>query len=310
MPRLSSSSLFTLAILMARVFVPTAASPLPPTDILLDEVAYISADAGGELVGYRVDGSLVGRLPHESALQTRQSSGCKLMSVDEAKSLDGWGDIEKYAHDNWGKKKYNLANDFEGRSALVCVDQEPAVLNADATPSCTNRESSTGGTLVGTSGQVTISYTQGYSQSAAMTVTESTSLGSSLTANVGFKLLDLLDVGASVTTTATVTNTVSESFTVTETSQDTQSVTMQAAEGKTCQLRFTNKTCSVQGSGTVKYVASGWIWFNYVDKTKGHYKWGVNIGAVVPDVNRRSATASVRGVVSGESKSEYQGSCE
>lgn len=97
---------------------------------------------------------------------------------------------------------------YEGSAALVCVDNKPAVLYADgtlsssftlrslsnehlplATPSCSSRESSTGGQLVGISGQVTISYTQGYSTS----VTESTMLGSSLTANVGFKFFDLLD---------------------------------------------------------------------------------------------------------------------
>ncbi|TFK95469.1 hypothetical protein BDV98DRAFT_587065 [Pterulicium gracile] len=284
----SSSSFFTLAILLAQT-LSTSATPLSIPRNADDKIAYLSGEKNGNLLGYRLDGSVVGPVPHGVSLQARQSSGCKLMSIDEAKS-----------------RSYNLGNEYEGSAALVCVDNKPAVLYADATPSCSSRESSTGGQLVGISGQVTISYTQGYSTS----VTESTMLGSSLTANVGFKFFDLLDVGASMTTTTQVTNTVSEGFTVTESSSETQSITMQAQEGKYCQLRFSNRSCNVRGSGQVRYISSGCFWFNYNDETEGHYRWAVNIEAIVPDLNRRSATATVRGMVSGDSTSDYQGSCE
>lgn len=126
--------------------------------------------------------------------------------------VDGWDDIENYAHENWGDGSYNLGNEFEGRSALVCVDGEPQPLSADgafppsmpsqppshsrlllANPSCSSRESETGGKLVGTDGWVDISYTQGYSTTGEWTVTQSTMLGSSLTASVGFSIPDVLE---------------------------------------------------------------------------------------------------------------------
>ncbi|TFL03435.1 hypothetical protein BDV98DRAFT_504512 [Pterulicium gracile] len=306
MARFTNVSLVVLSLLFSRA----AAFPAVLPRAIESDVAYAFADDNGEMIGYYADGTVAGVLPPANQLQARQGNGCKLISVDEAKSLDGWEDIENYAHENWGDGSYNLGNEFEGRSALVCVDGEPQPLSADANPSCSSKESETGGKLVGTDGWVDISYTQGYSTTGTWTVTESTMLGSSLTASVGFSIPDVLELGVETTITTEVTNTATESFSTTNESKDTQSVRLNAPEGKTCKLRFTSKNCSVQGSGKVKYIASGWMWFNYDDKTEGHYRWAVNIENVVPDVNRRSSEASVRGQISGTATSEYEGSCE
>ncbi|TFL03525.1 hypothetical protein BDV98DRAFT_654871 [Pterulicium gracile] len=303
MARFTNFSLVVLSLLFSR----TLASPTVLPRAVESDVAYAFAADNGEVIGYHADGTVAGILPPANQLQARQGSGCKLISVDEAKSLDGWEDIENYAHDNWGKGSYKLNNQFEGRSALVCVDGEPQPLSADANPSCSSKESRTGGKLVGTDGWVDIPHTQGYSTTGTWTVvTQSTMLGSSLTASASH-MSGL--VGVEMTVTTEVTNTATESFSSTNESKDTQSVRMNAQEGKTCKLRFISKNCSVQGSGKVKYIASGWMWFNYEDKTEGHYRWAVNIENVVKDVNRRSSEASVRGQISGTATSSYEGSC-
>ncbi|KAG7441246.1 uncharacterized protein BT62DRAFT_908782 [Guyanagaster necrorhizus] len=36
--------------------------------------------------------------------------------------------------------------------------------------------------------------------------------------------------------------------------------------------RASTKTCNIQGTGNIRYLASGWIWFNYDSETRGHYK--------------------------------------
>jgi hypothetical protein len=43
-------------------------------------------------------------------------------------------------------------------------------------------------------------------------------------------------------------------------------------EGKPCYAVINTTECTQQATGTVSYLASGWVWFNYNDKTHDHYK--------------------------------------
>lgn len=114
------------------------------------------------------------------------------------------------------------------------------------------------------------------------------------------KIPEILDIGAEVTTSAEFTNTIASgydglldspscsdtgnSFSTTSNSQVTNTGTFAAPSDKMCKvtvrpdsfaisfprmtgsLKFDAKSCDVQGHGRVRYLAGGWVWFQYDDK--------------------------------------------
>ncbi|KAK0435926.1 uncharacterized protein EV420DRAFT_1674065 [Desarmillaria tabescens] len=69
------------------------------------------------------------------------------------------------------------------------------------------------------------------------------------------------------------------------------------------------KTCTIQATGNIRYLASGWIWFNYDDKTDGHYKWAVSIKTVLTNQDDRSSFAEFKGSMLTNTLSIYEGNC-
>ena len=70
--------------------------------------------------------------------------------------------------------------------------------------------------------------------------------------------------------------------------QTTSTVTVSQKDGQTCQLdvrvysilphypnltstQFETKSCTTKGSGSLPFLASGWVWFVYKNKTKDHW---------------------------------------
>jgi hypothetical protein len=47
--------------------------------------------------------------------------------------------------------------------------------------------------------------------------------------------------------------------------------------------QFNTTSCNLEGSGKVAYVATGWAWFNYNDKTHDHYKC---MSSLATDIHR------------------------
>ena len=138
---------------------------------------------------------------------------------------------------------------------------------------------------------------------------ETSSLAEAVTWSVKIEFPDLFEASAGTTTTGTLENSESNAFTTSITNQQTQTVTMNAPAGQTCHLEFDSKNCNVQGSGQIQTTATGWVWFNYNDKTQGHYEWAVNLDSVLPNADDRSSYVQFTSSMQGTSTSNFQGSC-
>jgi hypothetical protein len=306
-----TTTIIALSLFFSHALLPITATPLktPTLTNVSPNIPYAGADeAVGELIAYHKDGAVAGTLP-KNALRAQDDSGCRVMTPDEVRALRGWPDIEAYAKRNFNTGSYTLVTDYNNRRALVCADSEPSVLNADAEPSCTTEESKTDETPVGIDGTASMFYTEGYTTTSDFTVTQSAKIGKSMTATVGFKVFDVLGVGASETTSTEVTNKSGKGFTVAQESKDVQTITVHSTEGKKCHFNFKSKTCNVQGSGIIRYIASGYVWFMYNSPTKGHYRWAAKIDNVLQELEKRTETATINGTISGSSTSDYQGEC-
>ena len=75
-------------------------------------------------------------------------------------------------------------------------------------------------------------------------------------------------------------------------------------------MSSTINTCSTQATGSVRYLATGWVWFNYDSKTEGHYKWAAHIDAILTDDDDRSSFAAFKGSMASDTHAAYEGKCE
>lgn len=95
--------------------------------------------------------------------------------------------------------------------------------------------------------------------------------------------------------------------------------------------QFDTKSCSFSGSGNIRYTATGWVWFNYDSKTKGHYKCAsdmllsmmphssdptqsylgaLNIDETLKNIDDRSSTMNFAASGNIVTKSKYKGVCD
>ena len=97
---------------------------------------------------------------------------------------------------------------------------------------------------------------------------------------------------------------------------------MKAKEGKQCTISNTVESCQMQAKGALKLRATGWVWFNYDDKQKGHFKckfnlkfllarpdvrtWAVNMENVLND-DQQTSEMEVAGDVRPETRSAFAG---
>ncbi|KAJ7634801.1 hypothetical protein FB45DRAFT_909888 [Roridomyces roridus] len=255
-------------------------------------------------------GELMGTTTAMKREQKRDAGTCATLSASDVKALPGWGALQATAKSNWGNGSYKLATNIDAQSgypAQACVaDSAPVTISGD--PDCTTSTQSTGGTLVGTSGTVTLSAQTGTSQQTTTTTTKTAaiSLGVSVEAKIGIP--DIVDMSSTFTTSLTVTNSLSTAVATTSSNQQTSTIAMTAKEGETCTLTFTHKSCTAHGTGSIDFVATGWVWFQYNDKTHGHYYWALNLEQSLSGSDRTSGMGFTQ-EVSATDQSNYQGSC-
>jgi len=97
---------------------------------------------------------------------------------------------------------------------------------------------------------------------------------------------------------------------------------MKAKEGEQCTISNTVKSYQIQAKCALKLRATGWVWFNYEDKQKGHFKCKFNLRFLLarPDVrtgavnmnsvlydDRRTSEMGVAGDVRPETQSAFAG---
>ncbi|KAF9030299.1 hypothetical protein BDZ89DRAFT_1244327 [Hymenopellis radicata] len=278
------------------------------------DVTHVGVDeARREYVAYTRDGTFFGRYAIDSSVasvERRAASQCGDLSVDDAKTLPGWAAIEQYANDNWGDGSRTLLRIlkmyFLDSPAQFCVTDEVVELSFSGDPICQTHTISTSGTIVGTSGEVYIEVDQGFNTDTSYTVTSASTIGVSSTLSVKVGIPEVADVTSDLTVSTEVTNTLSSTIDVLYNDVSKVTLKITAPEGETCTAETEVKTCNMQATGKIRYLATGWVWFNYEDKTEGHYKWAASIDSILTNQDDRSSFAEFKGSMSSDTHSSYE----
>jgi len=309
-----------LLLLKAVVCVPT--SHIIPQ---LPGLAHIAHDEkNGRLVTLRGDGSLYRRFPEAEMgtvmnIAARAPTSCTSLSVDDLKKLPGFAQIDKYFRDTYGTGSANIVTnppEYPDSGAVLCADTASIPVVLSGQPTCTSAKAKVEGQLDGTTGTLAITFSQGYSNKGTWTVDTSSSIGTDVKLSASLELPGVGELGGSVSTSATFTNSLSTSFSTNVDTTNSQTLTVEVPSGKQCYGQLDTKTCNVGGKAQIPLIASGWVWYNFDDQTapKGsddkHYKWTASIESILKDVKDRSTQVSVTGSMEATSKSNYHAVCD
>ncbi|KAJ7127574.1 hypothetical protein C8R43DRAFT_1240319 [Mycena crocata] len=328
MAPLTSSSLVTLFLFLTATLLLVSAAPSPNFNVarhrsdLPRDATHLALDEEvNEIIAFSRRGDNLGRfaLPNAfdaGAVSRRSTGACADMSSDDVQKLPGWKTLKDTAEKNWGKGSYNVVTndkDFSDQPAQSCASTDQIPIVPDGSPGkdkvCNTQSSKSDGQQAGTNGTVALTHSEGTTTTTTSTVTKTASIavGVSVAATVKFPLI--ADVTSTFTFTGTFTNTLS---TATESKSDQTSsatVTQTNAAGKTCHLEFTTQTCTITGSGKVRMLGTGWVWFEYKDKVQDHYKWALNIDQVLTNQDDRSTWIEFKTTTGTTSTSNYKGVC-
>ncbi|KAJ3991394.1 hypothetical protein F5050DRAFT_1716128 [Lentinula boryana] len=248
-------------------------------------------------------------IPDPSAIWRRSSAGaCK--NLTDPKILPGWEKINEYAKTHWGNKRHKVVTndkDFPQFPALVCTPTtQPIQMSYSGEPLCTTNNVTSAGVLSGTSGTVSVSVGQGFMVSSTFALSSSTSfdLSDGLTPMINFP--DVAGIMQGFSTNAMISNTRSESLTKTYNDMQTTTLIMASLEGQKCDATVEIRTCLLQGTGVLRMVGEGFVWFQYEDKVKDR----VDIKEIVPDLEERTTTITFQGPIKVETHAAYAGSCQ
>ncbi|KAJ3501559.1 hypothetical protein NLJ89_g9282 [Agrocybe chaxingu] len=282
---------------------------------------------------YGRDGSLYGRFNEDGfkremeydALQRRGgASSCTPMTLEQAEKIPGWGKIKQYATDKYGGGGVNIVVNppeasLQRRSWRIDADNASQYTNSPAIICAANEivQVEMTGQIKETDTDASLSSKQGYSNSGSWTVTETSSLAQSIGFSVQIGIPEVADISASSTTTVTIENSLASSFISSINNEVQQTITLKSTKGQKCTASLETKACTITGQGKVRFVASGWVWFNYEDKRAPvngdpndvHYKWAVNIENALPNIDDRSSFLDFSGSMKTTSDSVYSGEC-
>ncbi|PBK85614.1 hypothetical protein ARMGADRAFT_1169383 [Armillaria gallica] len=274
------------------------------------DITHIAVDdAKGHYLAFKRD------VDAESSNVERRAdaSQCAQLSVDQAQTIPGWNAIVQYANSNWGSGSRNIVMnpiDYADQPAQVCITSDVVQLSYSGDPVCQSHTISSQGSLVGTEGEVDIEVDQGFDTDTAYTISSVSTIGFSNTLEVKVGIPEIDNVTDALTISAEVTDTTSSTFKVSYNDVSKFTIKMTAQEGQTCTAVTNTKTCDIQATGQIRYLATGWIWFNYNSATQGHYKWAVNIESVLTNQGDRSSFATFKGSMIANTQTSYAGSCQ
>ncbi|KAJ7243555.1 hypothetical protein B0H12DRAFT_1203701 [Mycena haematopus] len=312
---------FTTSLAAFFIIAPLLAFSAPQTSYLTHSnrdsdtsPAYIQADAGlpgntthlaiddetGEVIAFGRHGEQLGRFAFAPHTTKRQAIGaCADMSSDDVQkcNVPGWNTLKTTAENNWGTGSYNV------------VTNDKSVRNPSASQSCTTKSSQSSGSHAGADGTISLTHSEGTSSSTTTTVTEESSIAAGVSVAATVKFPEIVDVTTSFTFTSTFTNTLSTAMETKSDQTSSATVTQNNVAGKTCYLEFTTQSCTITGSGEVRMLGTGWVWFEYNDQTKGHYKWALSIDDTLSNQDDRSTFIDFSSTTGTTSTSNYTGVC-
>ncbi|KAJ3745068.1 hypothetical protein DFH05DRAFT_1459963 [Lentinula detonsa] len=299
-----------------------------------DEVLDIFSRGGGGARNLKNFGENLPSLSSSTQTQRRASaSNCTLLTEHEAKKLPEWHKIIEHADKLWGTGKRNIKTNDEHQPTVDHpssvlrnpITQQKSVLqtksryrikaglgSADSrgAPTCMTENVTTDGLLSGTNGTASVSVTQGFSASSSFSLSESATIGVSQSYMTMLNFPEVASTMQDFATSVSITNYVSDYFTSSYDEMETVTLLVAVSDGHHCSVIESVTTCTIEGTGESQFIASGYIWFEYVDPVAGHYKYSVMLEDVLPDPASRSSYARFRGNTTAISRSSYQATCE
>ncbi|KAL1744616.1 hypothetical protein HDZ31DRAFT_38218 [Schizophyllum fasciatum] len=292
------------------------ASPTPERRLrhMPREATRLSADPEtGTIYLYDNNGTHLGVMDGEvfESVQAR-AGGCSDISASEVQQLPGWGKLKDTANSMWGDYQREIKTnnpDFPDKPARACITSNQVDITVNGDPQCTTQSSSAGGDFTGTYGTVSLSQVEGTAYTLSTTTTSQSAIAVGLAADAKFGIPEVAGVTFKTSLTSTVTNTQGTTQSTSSNQQTTQTVTVTQKDGQTCQLNFETKACTTKGSGSLPFVASGWVWFVYKNKTKDHWNWALLMEGYL-DEGERSTYMNFDSTIGTETKSDYNVVCQ
>ncbi|KAJ7574130.1 hypothetical protein C8J56DRAFT_1033343 [Mycena floridula] len=247
---------------------------------------------------------------HFKLVRRADSSPCQPLSVDNVQKIPGWSTVVAAAQKNWGTGSYNLVTndpDFKDAPALACVQTSSVTIIPDSDPTCTSADLGGQGQLQ-SNGSVTLGTSAAGTSTVETTVTQESSLMVGSTTTVGINI-EGIKAEEAITVQATVTNTVGSSNSASTTVEASAGITYTPNPGQKCSASLIQTTCSMTGHGQVDIQATGWVWFEFNDQTNGHYKWALNLDAVLPNAKDRSSPLQLKAAAKSKSRAKYEEKC-
>ncbi|KAJ7210657.1 hypothetical protein C8J57DRAFT_1257082 [Mycena rebaudengoi] len=147
---------------LAATFVTALAASETLAQSLTKDATFLAYDEAGWTIAY--DGNFTELARYHTPASASVTSlapispragRCSSLTTSQLKTLAAWPIIEKKAKELWGSGSYNL---YPGNPATVCVTDNIVKMTLSGNPYCSTSPASTGGTIVGTSGTVTLTF--------------------------------------------------------------------------------------------------------------------------------------------------------
>ncbi|KAJ6536700.1 hypothetical protein DFH09DRAFT_1369276 [Mycena vulgaris] len=273
--------------------------------------------ASGRAVAYNNKGVALGNVSLSSLPQRRDTTGsCAPLDATQMQQMPGWGTLAAQAQANWGSGSATISTNpqaWADHGAIVCMngraDANPPKIVATGTPNCADSSQKTDGQFINVAGAVSLTGNEGTLSSSTSTVTKESALGGGVTvaAEVDFPLLAKFTTTVSLQTT--FTNSLAKATTSGTNTQQGRTFTINPTAGQTCHLEYQAQSCTVSGTGTIPFVASGWAWWTYKAKVKDHWNWALLMEAYIPNEADRSSNMEIKVDMSSSTNSNYSAIC-
>lgn len=240
-----------------------------------------------------------------------------MLDLDDTQSLPGWPKLEKYARDTWGDGEYKITFNpygYKDKPATMCVAGPPVVVNATGSPNCTETRVDIP-TIKNTN---TVPVNEGFTNSGDWNITNVTTAAHAEFFQAMFQLPNItkLSLGA-MTAFGAFINAPDNSFVTTATNVTIRNVDLTPVPDKHCIGTILNQQCIIPAEGSIRLVASGYIWFQYKTKraplahpkaTK-HSRYAVKIEDVLRNETDRSAWINFKGYMNTSMRYDYFDEC-
>ncbi|KAJ7937035.1 hypothetical protein B0H13DRAFT_195354 [Mycena leptocephala] len=311
----------TFSVLMTCLPLLVSASPVPsPGSAHLPSGTTMLGfdDDGSSAVAYSSTGAVLGNVSVSSLPRrdTNTSGTCASLDAMQMQQIPGWSKLEAQAKAFWGSGDWTIKSNppaWLDEPAIVCVNDRgaanPPKIVTTGSPNCADSSQSTDGQFIGAAGTVSLTGNEGTTASSTTTVTKQSSIGVDETVEVEVDFPLIAKFTSKVTLKSDFTNTLAKATTTSTNTMQGRTFTINPTAGQTCHLEYQASSCTVSGTGSIPWVASGWAWFVYKHKTQGHWNWALLMEAYLTDEADRTSNMEVSVAMSSTTNSNYSAIC-